>query len=120
MDIDTGASVSLISEKEWTKIKGLAPQLSLNTNKPPLLRTYSGSTIQPLDQVRLRRDHNNQHHNLNALVCLDLLGRDWLSVLKLDWAAVHQVDRDDFLGQYQVVVSTLKKSSMLNVMLMTQ
>ena len=29
MEIDTGASVSLISEKQWTKIKGLVPQLTL-------------------------------------------------------------------------------------------
>ena len=70
MEIDTGASVSLISEKEWTSIKGFAPQLTLNTSKAPLLHTYTGSTIQPLEHVRLGIDNNNQHHNFNAFVAL--------------------------------------------------
>ena len=35
----------------------------------------------------------------------NLLGGDWLSVLKLKLAAVHQVDRDDFLEPYQTVLS---------------
>ena len=35
----------------------------------------------------------------------NLLGGDWLSVLKLKLAAVHQVDRDDFLEPYQAVLS---------------
>jgi len=30
-EIDTGASVSLISVKEWTRIKESAPQLTMNT-----------------------------------------------------------------------------------------
>ena len=107
MDIDTGASVSMISEK-WTRIKGLVPQLTLNTNKAPLLRTYTGRTIQPLGQVRLGLDRNNQHHKLNAPGVPgsepNLLERDWLSVLKLNFAAVHQVDRDDVLEPYQAEV----------------
>ena len=67
MEIDTGALVSMISEK-WTRIKRLVPQLTLNTNKAPLLRTYTGRTIQPLGQVRLGLDRNNQHRKLNAPV----------------------------------------------------
>ena len=55
-------------EKEWTRIKGLFPQLHLNTRNAPLLRTYTGSLNQPLGQVRLGLDQNNQHRNLNAFV----------------------------------------------------
>ena len=47
MEIDTGASVSLILE-EWNRIKRLALQLTLNTNKEPLLHIYTGSTIKLL------------------------------------------------------------------------
>lgn len=109
MEFDTGASVSLISEKEWTRIKESTPQLALNTNNVPRLRTYDGNTIYPLGQIKLETDHNNQHHNLHALVVPgsgpNLLGRDWLSVLKLNWVTVHQVDRDDFLKSHQTVFS---------------
>ena len=60
-------------------------------------------------QVRLGLDLNIQHHYLNVLVVSgygpNLLGRDCLSVLKLNLAAVHQVDRDDFLEPYQAVLS---------------
>ena len=51
MEVETGASVS---EKEWTRIKELAAQLTLNTNKAPPLPTYTGNTIQPLGQIWLR------------------------------------------------------------------
>ena len=92
----------MISEKAWTRVKGVY------TNKAPLLRTYTGSTIQPLGQVRRGLDHNNHHHSLNALESgsgPNLLGRDRLLVLKLDGAAVHQVDRDNFLVNVQAVFS---------------
>lgn len=108
MKIDTGTSVLLISQ-ERTKIKWLVPQLTLNTNKEPLLHTYTDSIVQPLSQVQLGLDHNNQHHNLNAFVVPrwgpSLLGRDWLSVLELNLAGVDHVDRYDLLEPYQAVLS---------------
>ena len=45
--IDKGASVSLILE-EWNGIKRLALQLTLNTNKEPVLHIYTGSTTKLL------------------------------------------------------------------------
>ena len=33
----------------------------------------------------------------------NLLGRDWLSVLRLNWAAIHQIDQDTFLEPYKPV-----------------
>ena len=45
--IDTGASVSLILEREWGMIKDSAPQLKLDTNNVPCLRTYAGDPIKP-------------------------------------------------------------------------
>lgn len=109
LEIDTGASVSLISEKEWTRIQEASPKLTLSKDNIPRLRTYAGNTIQPLGQVPLEVYHNNQHYKLPVLVVPgsgpNLLGRDWLSVLKINWATVHQVDRDDFLKPYQNVFS---------------
>ena len=107
LEIDTGASVSLISEREWGMIKDSAPQLKLDTNNVPCLRTYAGDPIKPLGKIRLNVCHNNQQHNLPVLVVPGvgphLLGRDWLSVLKLDWARVFKVHTDDLLIPYQEV-----------------
>ena len=109
LEIYTGASVSLISEREWGMIKDSAPQLKLDTNNVPCLRTYAGDPIKPLGKIRLKVCHNNQQHNLSVLVVPgvgpNLLGRDWLAVLNLDWARVFQVDTDDLLRPYQEVFS---------------
>ena len=109
LEIDTGASVSLISEREWGMIIESAPQLTLDTNNVPCLRTYAGNPIKPLGKIRLNVYHNNQQHKLPVLVVPgvgpNLLGRDWLSVLKLDWARVFKVDTDDLLRPYQEVFS---------------
>ena len=107
LEIDTGASVSLISERERGMIKDSAPQLKLYTNNVSCLRTYAGDPIKPLGKIRLNVCHNNQQHNLFVLVVPgvgpNLLGRDWLAVLKLDWARVFKVDSDDLLRPYQEV-----------------
>ena len=109
LEIDTGASVSLISEREWGMIKESAPQLTLDTNNVPCLRTYAGNPIKLLGKIRLNVYHNNQQHILPVLVVPgvgpNLLGRDWLSVLKLDWARVFKVDTDELLRPYQEVFS---------------
>ena len=108
MEINKGASVSLISKKEWTIEKGSAPLLALEINKVPRLYTYAGSSIQPLGQVQLKVDNNNVRYNFHAFVSglgPNLLGNNWLSVLKMNSSAVHQVDRDDFLEPYQTLFS---------------
>ena len=49
--------------------------------------------------------HNDTHYQLYALVvpgtCPNLLRRDWLSVLQLNWNKVHRVDEDMFLEPYK-------------------
>ena len=88
MEINKGASVSLISKKEWTIEKGSAPLQTLEINKVPRLYTYAGSTIQPLGQVQLEVDNNNNvHYNFHAFVSglgPNLLGNNWLSVLQMN------------------------------------
>ena len=90
MEIDTGCSVSLLSHTEWARIKERAPKLTLDTQNVPCLRTYSGHNIQPLGRTLLDVYHNDTHYQLYALVVPgtgpNLLGRDWLSVLQLNWA----------------------------------
>ena len=84
--------------------KESAPQLTLDTNNVPCLRTYAGNPIKPLGKIRLDVYHNKQQHELPALVVPgvgpNLLERDWLSVLKLDWVRGFKVDIDDLLRPY--------------------
>ena len=93
MEIDTGCSVSLLSHTEWARIKERAPKLTLDTQNVPCLRTYSGHNIQPLGRTLLDVYHNDTHYQLYALVVPgtgpNLLGRDWLSVLQLNWAKLY-------------------------------
>ena len=53
--------------------------------------------------------HNSQQHRLPAIIVPgsgpNLLGRDWLAVLKVNWATVYQVDKEDSLVPYKSVFS---------------
>ena len=53
--------------------------------------------------------HNDQQHRLPAIIVPgsgpNLLGRDWLAVLKVNWATVYQIDKEDFLVPYKSVFS---------------
>lgn len=107
MEIDTGASSTIVSEKQWKKLTALAPHLVLNDDNLPKLRTYAGEFIKPLGKTTAQVSHGGQQKWLPILVVPgtgpNLLGRDWLAVLKLNWATVNQVNKDDFLRPYQAV-----------------
>ena len=108
LEIDTGSSVSLISGVEWAKMCQKY-ELTLDTHNVPRLRTYAGTTIEPLGRAYMNVCHNSQQHRLPAIIVPgsgpNLLGRDWLAVLKVNWATVYQVDKEDFLKPYESVFS---------------
>ena len=100
---------TLLSHTEWARIKEKAPKLTLDTHNLPCLRTYSGHSIRPLGRTLLDVYHNDTHYQLYALIVPgtgpNLLGRDWLSVLQLNWAKVHRIDDDMFLEPYKDLFS---------------
>ena len=104
------SSVTLLSHTEWARIKEKAPTLTLDTQNVPCLRTYSGHTIQPLGRTLLDVYHNDTQYQLYAPFVPgtgpNLLGRNWLSVLQLNWAKVHRVDDDMFLEPYKDLFTT--------------
>ena len=108
LEIDTGSSVSLISGVEWAEMCQKS-ELALDTHNVPRLRTYAGTTIEPLGRAYVNVCHNSQQHSLPAIIVPgsgpNLLGRDWLAVLKVNWATVYQVDKEDFLVPYKSVFS---------------
>ena len=87
MEVDTGASVSLISERTWRNLwKNGTPKL--NPAKV-ILRSYSGESIKVLGEMEVTVQYQDQKKKLNLLVVTgggtSLLGRDWLRHLKLNW-----------------------------------
>ena len=103
MTLDTGASVSIISEKtHQTRL----PNLQLSSSEL-LLRTYTGKPIKICGQTQVSVTYKDQQYNLQLVVVEGngppLLGRDWLKVIKLDWREINVVttNLDSLLRQYR-------------------
>ena len=77
------------------------------------LRTYTGESIPVLGVATVTVSHHNQSKMLELLVATgtgpNLIGRDWLHELKLDWATIHSVQTESkvqsLLQKYSVVFS---------------
>ena len=97
MEVDTGATLSIISRQTydtaWT-----------GTQVPPIkpsnvkLRTYMGEGIPVDGAIEVDVSYQDQKAHLNLLVVAgngpSLMGRDWLSHVKLDWTKLHQLQID--------------------------
>ena len=92
MDLDTGASCSMISESAYRN----------NVHKYPLIHTniticsYTGQLVPILGCVNIPLKYpSNPEVSLELVVIKGtrpcLLGRDWLSKIKLDWENIFSV-----------------------------
>ena len=93
MELDTGAAVSVISEHEWNR---LFPSTLLSNYEGSPLRGYSGCTLQVKGQCMMKVEYKEQKLYLPLVVIAGhqrpaLLGRNWLSVLKLDWTQLNKI-----------------------------
>ena len=103
MEIDTGASVSLISQatyqRLWPSAETAPPIKPSQTN----LRTYTGEQIRVLGRVEVVASVSHQTAKLELEVVEgngpSLLGKDWLHKLQLDWKQIFQVRSDEQLQQ---------------------
>ena len=90
MEVDTGAKKSIMSEQVYNTLGRERPAL-LPTES--VLKTYSGERITPRGVVTVKVSYNSQHKSLPLIIApgdtTTLLGRDWLSELKLDWPSLH-------------------------------
>ncbi|XP_077869380.1 uncharacterized protein LOC144360591 [Saccoglossus kowalevskii] len=104
MEIDTGAAVSLISEQQFKKLKVGQQALQLHTEGLPRLRTYAGNCINPLGQTELEAREADTIHKLKVLVVPgngpNLIGRDWLEIIKLDWPQVFHLDGESWISKH--------------------
>ncbi|KAL5517983.1 hypothetical protein EMCRGX_G003642 [Ephydatia muelleri] len=95
MELDTGASISLINHKMWKETLASIP---LKESKV-LLRAYTGHQLPVLGQTMVSVEVDGQIKNLPLVVTKGsrppLLGRNWLSEISLNWGRL----RDHFVQQ---------------------
>lgn len=89
MEVDTGASVTVISEQTFRQtLKSTSKIQSSDAN----LHTYTGEEIRVLGTIKVPVEYNNQKTTLPAIVVAgksaNLLGRNWLKEIKLNWQQV--------------------------------
>ena len=121
MEIDTGASKTILNEATYGRLRdALGP---IQTTKA-VLSTYTGEKIPVLGAVMVPVNYGSQQKKLNVLIVKgggpNLLGRDWLEEIHLDWETIFQIASDnprsalhEALSKYQDVfaegLGTLKK-----------
>ena len=94
MEVDTGASMTLISKATFDKIwnSQTAPPLKSTGSK---LRTYNGENIEVLGAANVDISFQDQHKKLQLFVVGEkgpsLLGCDWLSHIRLNWEELHHI-----------------------------
>ncbi|KAL9984702.1 hypothetical protein ACROYT_G007028 [Oculina patagonica] len=105
MELDTGASVSIMSEEAWKKN---FPKIPLEESKMKL-RTYTGEALEILGQARVEVTYQGQTANLPLQVIKgqgpSLFGRNWLRNIKLNWGSIKKIssDLDNVLTRHQSV-----------------
>ena len=109
LQLDTGASVSIISETTYKSLWSQPPKLSSSNVK---LHTYTGEAIAVLGSLEVEVVYKHQQARLPLLVAKgkgpSLIGRDWLHTLRLDWKEINAIyksksDLDILLEQYSDV-----------------
>jgi hypothetical protein len=93
MKLDTGAAVSIVSEKTYHTQLSSWPLESSSVK----LKTYGGEPIQVLEKLTLPVKYENQSHNLPLYVVVGdkpaLFGRDWLAKMQIDWKRIFKVQQ---------------------------
>ncbi|XP_064395566.1 uncharacterized protein K02A2.6-like [Halichondria panicea] len=108
MEVDTGASVSLISEETLSLIKN---ENTCITKVKDKLLTYTGERIAVLGTVNVEVQHRGETHTLPLYVTKGahqpLLGRNWLSKVQLEWQRILTIRTErrlqDILDEHQDV-----------------
>ena len=106
MEVDTGASFSIVNRKTFDFICGGTEHVELqHTNLK--FRTFTGEVVPAAGMVETLIEYGIQSVKLKFYVvdgkrpCL--MGRDWLQHLKLDWNSIFRVEGVDNSIQHQFV-----------------
>ena len=94
MEVDTGAEVSVVSEKTWQKY---FPEQKLRPSRV-VLKTYTDGIIPVVGEVSVNVRYGNQSAELPLIVVSgvghNLMGRDWLRSIRLDWKSIARVSSE--------------------------
>ena len=103
MEVDTGASMSIILETTFTR---LWPRRSLDSTEVRL-QDYSRGTIPVVGSTQVQAEYKGQTATVPLIVVKGvgptLLGRNWLQKIRLNWNEIHYVPSaglQDLLGKY--------------------
>ena len=94
MEVDTGASLSVISEKMYNNLssEGRVPPLE---KSEIVLRTYTGEEVKPKGSCTVNVSYQGADYTLPLLVVGGegpvLLGGNWLEQIKLYWPGIKQL-----------------------------
>lgn len=95
MELDTGATLSIVSEKTYKSLfsPDAAPKLKASEAE---LKTYTGEVLKILGEITVAVSYRDQSANLCLLVIAgdgpSLMGRNWLSHIRLDWKQLNQLN----------------------------
>ena len=93
MEVDTGASVSIISNKTFKELWKGSRKLKEST---VVLRSYANQIIKVLGELDVTVVYGDQKKSLSLLVVAgkgpSLLGRDWLRQIRLNWNELYRID----------------------------
>ena len=97
MEVDTGASLSVISEAAYREVWG--HNASPLEPAPIKLTTYTGECI----PIQGARDVEVEHNGVRERIVTkgegpSLLGRNWLERLRIDWKGVYMLQARASLG----------------------
>ena len=91
LELDTGASVTIIPNHVWSGVLEAKPLQQADVK----LKSYSGHEIPVLGEARVQVSYGDQQACLPVIVTAGngpaLMGRNWLSVLRLDWKQIRQI-----------------------------
>ena len=94
MELDTGASLSLINKSTYDSIASQS-QIQPLQKSDVKLKTYTGEPVGILGATKVEVKYGEVKHNLVIHVVdvkgLNLMGRDWLSSLKLTVNGIHSL-----------------------------
>ena len=106
MEIDTGASMSIMSEDTYRKIWP-AKKLEVSNVK---LQTYSKEPSPVVDARYVQVQYEGQSATLPLIVVKGngptLLGRNWLGIIKINWCDIHytpSIGLQNLLEKYDVM-----------------
>ena len=113
MELDTGAAVSVMSEKQWEAVFGETKSLYPYEGRP--LQGYSGHELQVIGQATVDVEYAQQTKQLPLLIVAGdqrpaLFGRDWMQSIQLDWAKLHQIRQGTAANLINTFPSVFSKS----------